>query len=126
MTDKQIYYVSIPLGRMAAEPYDHTYQFKISATEIEATILQEKMDQMGDSELWVGILNLTQGETNSNDRRNESEHLLKEIYEMIDTLGDATDTEASSEIAPPPDSLAIPHRSPDDPTTAKHLGELLQ
>ena len=103
--DKQTYYVSIVLGRIAEQPHDHTYQFRIRADEVEAAILQEKLDEMENSQLWVGVLSLVQNETRTMDKRDITDHKLKEIYEMV----------ASLEEKP----------VENDPTSAKNLGKLL-
>ncbi len=120
MSEKRTYFVSLQLGLLADQPYDHTYQFEIEATDIEATLLQEKLDKMADGEVWFGILNLVQDEDYSNDRRHESEHLLKEIYEMIAALEKKTGEKHVAD-----DSLTVPHREPSDPTTPAHLAEKL-
>ncbi len=104
--DKKTYYVSIPLQRIAAEAYDHTYKFRIAANDVELALLQEKIDQLADSEIWLGILKPVHHEEYTTERRHESEHLLKEIYEMIDALEVTHDTNSE--------------------TSAKHLGELLK
>ena len=46
LMDKKTYYVSIPLQRIAAEAYDHTYKFRIAANDVELALLQEKIDQL--------------------------------------------------------------------------------
>ncbi len=84
--EKKTYYVSLQLGRVEETPFDHTYLFKIAATDIEVATLQEKLDQMADSELWFGILAPVQKESNTNAHRHESQHLMQAIYEMIDDL----------------------------------------
>jgi hypothetical protein len=84
--DKKTYYVSLQLGRVEDTPFDHTYLFKIAATDVEVAILQEKLDQMADSELWFGILAPVHKEADTNERRHESQHLMQDIYEMIDDL----------------------------------------
>lgn len=123
--EKQIFYVSIPLQRIAEQPHDHTYLFRIKATDVEVALLQEKIDQLADSELWPGILKPIHNEQDTNDRRHESEHLLKEVYEMIDRLEDR-DVSDAERTAATRDGLRIPERTADDPTSAKHLGELLK
>jgi hypothetical protein len=114
--EKKTMYISIPLLRMAEQALDHTYLFKIQATELEIAVLQEKLDEYADSELGMDFIGFYQSEEQIISRRHDGDHQLSAIYAMIDQLEDKSDVADRS----------IPVRSANDPTSAANLSKLLE
>ncbi len=109
-------YVSIPLLRLAEQALDHTYLFKIKASELEIAVLQEKLDEFADSELGMDFIGFYQSEQQIISRRHDCDHQLSNIYAMIDQLEDKSGE---------PDE-SVPVRPLNDPTSAANLSKLLE